>query len=67
MGGSKEKICPTYFEIGQTYLKIQGTYFSASENPMKTCRKKADKYRHGILLLGNSVLFACVVNCLNVL
>ena len=34
---------------------------------MKTCRKKADKYRHGILLLGNSVLFACVVNCLNAL
>jgi len=24
---SKEKICPTYFEIHRTYFKIQGTYF----------------------------------------
>ncbi len=22
-----QKICPTYFEIGLTYFKIQGTYF----------------------------------------
>jgi hypothetical protein len=41
--GSKEKICPTYFEIGQTYFKIQGTYFLLSENPFENRGKNADK------------------------
>ena len=41
--GSKEKICPTYFEIGRTYFKIQGTYFSPSENPSEKRPENADK------------------------
>ena len=41
--GSKEKICPTYFEIGQTYFKIQGTYFSLSENPFEKRPENVDK------------------------
>ena len=41
--GSKEKICPTYFEIGRTYFKIQGTYFSLSENPFEKRPENVDK------------------------
>ena len=41
--GSKEKICPTYFEIGQTYFKIQGTYFSPSENLFEKRPENVDK------------------------
>ena len=42
----KGKICLRYFKICALYFEIGLTYFFASQNGLKTCLKKTDKFRH---------------------
>ena len=42
----KGKICLRYFKTCALYFEIGLTYFFASQNGLKTCLKKTDKFRH---------------------